>query len=142
MNYIVISDSHGDFSNIELLLKKYPDYTFIHCGDFTKDLDKLIKNKIIFVRGNCDTEGELSKLISTEYGDFFITHGHEYDVKFQFERLYFKAASLDAKYILFGHTHVPYVEEVNNRWFINPGSIRDSKTYVVIKDGVPKLYKI
>ncbi len=46
-----------------------------------------------------------------------------------FERL---AASSRADVIMFGHTHVPYVKEVDGAWFVNVGSVGKPK------DGDPR----
>lgn len=55
-----------------------------------------------------------------------------------FQRL---AASSDADMIVFGHTHKPYVKNVDGVWFVNAGSIGKPKDgdwracYVILSPG-------
>lgn len=84
------------------------------------------KNKIIAVRGNCDSEVDqmvLSFPIMADYNiifwnnkKIFMTHGHIYnkDNPLPME---------DGDILLYGHFHVPMILEKDRKLFINPGSI-------------------
>ena len=100
------------------------------------------KNKIIAVRGNCDTDLDQELLyfpIMSDYKklnvdgyEFFITHGHLYNK--------YHLPPSDKKVILIhGHTHVPCIENTKEYMYLNPGSISDPRqgtphTYMIYKE--------
>ena len=51
-----------------------------------------------------------------------MTHGHRYNVRFNYTSLYYKGLELKADIVLFGHTHVPLNIKENNLIIMNPGS--------------------
>ena len=51
-----------------------------------------------------------------------ITHGDRYGVKYELNNLYYRALEAEVDIALFGHTHIPYMEEVKGIWLFNPGS--------------------
>ena len=84
-------------------------------------------NKIICVRGNCDTEVDQMVLDFPLLSDYsyimadglciFATHGHKYSEK---NPPKLKAGDI----LLCGHTHIPAAEEFGERnWYLNPGSV-------------------
>ncbi len=85
-----------------------------------------IKNEILCVRGNCDTEVDqmvldfsiLSDyaLISIDDVTIFATHGHLVDEQF-LSRLN------DNDILLCGHTHIPACENDGKHIYLNPGSV-------------------
>ncbi|RXM74497.1 phosphodiesterase [Clostridium tetani] len=84
------------------------------------------KNKIIAVRGNCDSEVDqmvLNYPIMSDYSiilynnrRLFLTHGHIYN-KNNLHTI------SNGDVFIYGHTHVPLAERINNIFIINPGSI-------------------
>lgn len=103
-----------------------------------------LKDKILCVRGNCDTEVDQMVLdfpilaeyclISVGKTMIFATHGHK-----------FNTANLppmsDGDILLHGHTHVPKCEKVGNITYINPGSVSIPKEnshhgYLILEDGL------
>ena len=85
------------------------------------------KNKIIAVRGNCDSEVDQMVLefpmmadyavIPTETGIIYATHGHNYNTKTP-------PPLAVGDILLHGHTHVIRAEKFGNEnTYINPGSI-------------------
>ncbi|AVP55473.1 phosphoesterase [Clostridium tetani] len=84
------------------------------------------KNKIIAVRGNCDSEVDqmvLNYPIMSDYSiilynnrRLFLTHGHIYN-KNNLPTI------SNGDVFIYGHTHVPLAERINNIFIINPGSI-------------------
>ncbi|BDR64801.1 phosphodiesterase [Clostridium tetani] len=84
------------------------------------------KNKIIAVRGNCDSEVDqmvLNYPIMSDYSiilynnrRLFLTHGHIYN-KNNLPTI------SNGDVFIYGHTHVPLAKRINNIFIINPGSI-------------------
>lgn len=84
------------------------------------------KDKIIAVRGNCDSEVDqmvLSYPIMSDYSMIylgnkrvFLTHGHIYNID---NPLPMSKGDI----LLHGHFHIPMIEKKDERYFFNPGSI-------------------
>jgi len=101
-----------------------------------------MKQEIICVRGNCDSEVDQMVLefpITADYSTIlienktlFITHGHIYNKD--------NLPKIKDNYILIhGHTHIPTIDIEENFIYINPGSITFPKqgnphTYMVYED--------
>lgn len=103
-----------------------------------------IADKIIAVRGNCDSEVDQMLLdfpITAPYASvllaqqrLFVTHGH----LFNRENLP-PLAPHDA--LIFGHTHLPVAEKQDGVYFFNPGSVSlpkggHSASYGMLNAGV------
>ena len=103
-----------------------------------------IKEKILAVRGNCDTEVDQMVLqfpiladyayISVDGLTLFATHGHNFNTA--------KLPPLaKGDILLHGHTHVPVVEEFGEgNYYINPGSLSipkesSPKSYILYENG-------
>ncbi|MBV4446042.1 metallophosphoesterase [Clostridium tyrobutyricum] len=139
----VISDTHGYNPSIKKIVKIFdnPDL-IIHLGDNVGDVDyirKVYSGKIINVRGNCDfsTDAPSERLEVIGGKRFFITHGHNYNVKYDLLRLKYRAMELKADAALFGHTHISEITCEDGIWLINPGSphlSRDGRNSVAIID--------
>ena len=84
------------------------------------------KDKIIAVRGNCDSEVDqmvLSYPIMSDYSMIylrnkrvFLTHGHIYNIDNPLPMS-------EGDILLYGHFHIPMIEKKDERYFFNPGSI-------------------
>ena len=97
-----------------------------------------LKDKILCVRGNCDTEVDQMVLdfpvladysyIVTDGIEMFATHGHNYNME--------NCKNLgEGTVLLHGHTHVPAVIPFGNKnVYINPGSVS------IPKENSPKSY--
>lgn len=142
---IVVSDTHRDFYSLAKVAERHHDADLmIHLGDGYEDFCRLeglfpeLKRRC--VRGNCDFG--LSKKIQLaeilEYGPacIFYTHGHIYEVKAGLDQLYQTGVDGGANIILYGHTHMPFVDYKNGVHLMNPGSLgqpRDGvSTYGII----------
>ncbi|NOH16131.1 phosphodiesterase [Clostridium cochlearium] len=105
------------------------------------------KNNIIAVRGNCDSEVDqmvLNYAIMSDYSiilynnrRLFLTHGHIYN-KNNLPNIN------DGDVLIYGHTHVPLAEKLNNIFIINPGSITFPKEntpncYGILEDNTFKI---
>lgn len=135
MKYLLISDSHGLLTELGNLKAKYQDYEILHAGDFTIPSDYLDKLGIKYVAGNCDKEGAKELILKTSAGIIYMTHGDRYQVKFGLNRLYYRSLEVNATYVIFGHTHSPLILKEGDITFLNPGSLKDTKTYILLEDG-------
>ena len=102
-----------------------------------------LKDRILCVRGNCDTEVDQMVLpfpILADYaliqaGDrtVFATHGHNHNLD--------KLPPLrQGDILLHGHTHVPKCVDVDGITYMNPGSVSIPKEgsrhgYMILQDG-------
>lgn len=124
----VVSDTHRNNYALDQVLKNIEAAEIlIHLGDNIQDADylkRMFKGKVINVRGNCDIlDSVKSETIEVIDGKkIFITHGHNYDVKYTILNLKYKALEVGADIVLFGHSHVSMIEYEEGIWFINPGS--------------------
>lgn len=144
MKIFVISDIHGSIyylnKALECFIKEEADYILI-LGDILyhgprnplpKDYNpklvakklNLYKNKIIALRGNCDSEVDQILLEFPIMSDFtnlflggkriFATHGHLFTEN--------KLPIGQGDILISGHTHLPLAEK-KNIYIFNPGSI-------------------
>ena len=158
MKLLIISDIHGDKSSLDMALKAFEKEgcdKILILGDLLyhgprndlpdtyapKEVIKalnLIKDKIISVRGNCDTEVDQMVLDFPILADYaylyldgltvFATHGHHHNTNTP-------PPLSDGDILLHGHTHVIKIESFGkNNYYINPGSIS------LPKEGNPKSY--
>ena len=163
MKLLICSDIHGDKECLDLLLQKYREERaekLVILGDVLyhgprNDIPKgyapkaviaalsEIKNEIISVRGNCDTEVDQMVLPFPILSDYsyvlsdglvmLMTHGH----KFSPEN---PPPMAEGTILLGGHTHVLKIEPLDNGcYYVNPGSIslpkeNNPKTYAVYEN--------
>lgn len=162
---LIASDIHGDASTAERLVEIYKasgadkllllgDILYhgprndLPAGYAPKKVIELLnplKNEILAVRGNCDTEVDqmvLSFPILADYAylsldglRIFATHGH----KFNTDSL---PPLAKGDILLHGHTHVPVaIEFGEDNLYINPGSLsipkeNSPKSYILYENGV------
>ncbi len=122
MKILVISDSHlnNDWTKIKV------NYDLIiHAGDHQMSHEWMIKNTDYFVDGNNDYGTIDKEVFEIEGINFVLVHGDKYNVK-QYEHVSPELLTLaqqhNAKILIFGHSHIPLLEEVDNIYFLNPGS--------------------
>ncbi len=129
----VVSDSHGDVYAVKKAVESMGDVDkIIHLGDYCRDAErasKELERDIIYVKGNCDFTYNVDsdKVITMDDKKIFITHGHNYRVKFNYNSLYLKAREIGADIVLFGHTHLAGIFEKDGIIFMNPGSVSRPK---------------
>lgn len=126
----IISDTHGDMKSIDKAipyLKKCD--LIIHAGDNIDDAEYIHYSTdvdIKCVKGNCDLyniDGDYELTFSKGNKNFFVCHGHNYDVKRGVSYLYRFVKDNNIDFVIFGHSHVPVYEVIDNITFINPGSL-------------------
>lgn len=128
---LVVSDSHNKFRILDTVIKKLSKSVtdIIHLGDHCFDMDKYINLyphiNIYRVSGNCDYSEDCPQSLTVDFSGIkiFMCHGHFLGVKSGIERIFYTAKENDAKIALFGHTHFPFLEKLEDVTIMNPGSI-------------------
>ncbi len=125
----VVSDSHNNSKSIEVL-KEYITKAdiLLFLGDGEADILKIkaeFKGPIYAVSGNCDIYSKNPEELVLELMGkrIFMCHGHRYNVKYNYDNIYYKGREVGADIILFGHTHIPMIEESDGIIMMNPGSL-------------------
>lgn len=124
----LISDTHGNWSSIDQAVSIAQNMDmWLHMGDCTPDaeyLQSLVDVPVYGVAGNCDwpTPSILyERIIDVEDHRIFITHGHNYGVRYTQEFIMEAAESQNADIAVYGHTHiVEYL--IGPPVILNPGS--------------------
>jgi putative phosphoesterase len=141
---LVVSDSHGNTSNLKEAMHRHPEVTrVLHCGDGEADVAALATAfpSVSFdaVRGNCDRGGlfPLQRVLRIAGRRIFMTHGHCYGIKYGVGSLLEQGHKDRAEVVLFGHTHHRLIERHEGILLVNPGSIAGrfparTATYVVL----------
>ncbi|MCF0120007.1 MAG: metallophosphoesterase, partial [Oscillospiraceae bacterium] len=127
MKILVLSDSHRNVENIKLAISLTGPDLVLHLGDHITDCATLNlafpQIPVRCVGGNCDRGNHLENdEFVIEGKRFFMTHGHNYGVKFSLKSLVNNAMARGADIVLYGHTHVRHYEEYEGLHILNPGS--------------------
>ena len=149
LRILIMSDSHGRNENVELAIAQVREeigefQMLIHLGDVgdARELESLAGMPCYIVRGNTDYDAKLLNANVIEAGGhrIFATHGHLYQVDMRLDLLRFAALENDCDIAMYGHTHVPYLEEdPDDVTILNPGSISKPRqadhryTYMVME---------
>lgn len=168
MRILFISDIHGITTNLHIIKEEKFDklvvlgdlyYTGLNSNYTNKDINILYvkelleeyKDKLICLRGNCDSDVDIKAsdfpicnnltLIHTDNIDIYCTHGNEYSSE--------KNRKFDGVkgVLIYGHEHTPYIKKDNNMIYINVGSIslpRNSSgpSYCIYEDRTFTIYNI
>ena len=160
MKILIASDVHGDIDAAKRTVDKYKEEAcdkLLLLGDILyhgprNDLPKAyapkevisllngMKENILAVRGNCDTEVDQMVLDFPILADYallsldgitvFATHGHHHNTATP-------PPLSKGDILLHGHTHVLKIQEFGNaNYYVNPGSV------ALPKEGNPKTYAI
>ena len=125
----VISDSHGNRNSISKIKKKISHAeVLIFLGDGENDLNEITEEfhgEVYAVRGNCDFNGKYPEemIIEVKGKKIFMCHGHKYGVKYGYNSIYYRGKELNVDIVVFGHSHIPMIEEYDGLILMNPGSI-------------------
>ena len=163
MKLLFASDIHGDSTTCEELIQIFKTENadmLVLSGDLLyhgprndlpegynpKEVIELlnsVSNKIIAVRGNCDSEVDQMVLDFPMMADYtliyadgikiYVTHGHIYSPQNPLKLS-------DGEIMVSGHTHVLNADRIENKIFLNPGSVsipkeNNPKTYMVYEKG-------
>lgn len=149
LRILIMSDSHGRNENVELAIAQVREeigefQMLIHLGDVgdAREIESLAGVPCYIVRGNTDYDAKLlnANVIGAGGHRIFATHGHLYQVDTRLDLLRFAALENDCDIAMYGHTHVPYLEEApDDVTILNPGSISKPRqadhryTYMVME---------
>ena len=139
---VVTSDSHGKTLNLYNIYKQNRNADmFIHLGDYISDTEKAIQRlgvDVLCVKANGDYNSmlPLQREIIMDKNRILAVHGHIQRVKLSLTRLSFLAQEKNADIVLFGHTHIPLIEN-NGALFVNPGhAYKGQYAVVTIDNGI------
>ena len=126
----IMSDTHGSAEQaLEIIPRMGKIDLLIHLGDYIEDSlilkTKFKELKILSIRGNCDrnSPGDDEIVYQLESYKLFAVHGHQYGVKSNLNKLYYRALELGCNIALYGHTHVPVNIKYEDMLIMNPGSL-------------------
>lgn len=140
MRILVVSDTHHDaYSLRNAILQQPKAEVVIHLGDGADEASEMKLNfpekMFLQVRGNCDWGSQLpvTGQIVLNGTRIFYTHGYSYNVKYGTYNLCAAARAMNAKIVLYGHTHQPEAVYEDGLYVLNPGSLYGSNgTYGII----------
>ena len=112
----------------KVLEKESPIDAMVHLGDVegSEDYIRILTDAPVYmVAGNNDFYTDLpgQAVIDLDGYRAFITHGHGYHVSYSPNRLVAEALHRNAQIAMYGHTHVPHLEQVEGVIVLNPGSL-------------------
>ena len=171
MKILFLSDIHGICNNLEYIDKViqtekinklvvlgdlyYCDQQYINDDKYIYD-KKIVgqflskyRNIIICMRGNCDSDLEVKisnfpvcSSLGILYVDnipIYITHGNVYNK--------YNNNKISNSVLVYGHEHIPYIENHNNMLYINVGSIslprnNNKPTYMIYENKTFTIYDV
>lgn len=142
MKILIVSDSHGNYTNLEKALTDNSDVDMlIHLGDGEREFNRLQEKfgaySYRYVRGNNDRDNyELKQYLDIEGHRILICHGHYFYVRSGVKNLVDDAKANGCDIVFFGHTHRRCSEKRHGITLINPGSLW------LQRDGTPPSYAI
>lgn len=132
MRILVVSDTHGDYKSLAATLKLLGRSVgaVVHLGDGSGDMRSAAHTGVPMppsycIRGNVDSDTSfpLIRRIDAEGKTIIAAHGHRYPLGQGVSCLVRAAKEEGARAFLFGHTHIPYMEDRNGVLVLNPGSL-------------------
>ncbi len=168
MKYLIASDVHGSAFYLKKLVDRFvmekadklillgdiynhgprnpfPDE---YCPSSVSDILNGITDKLIVIKGNCDSAVDTmisnfdfieSAVITTANKSVFLTHGHVYN----------KDAKPKTKFdaVIYGHFHTGFIERLDGCVYANAGSISLPKngtknSYIILDNGALELKEL
>ena len=116
---LIVSDTHGRLNYFKEMLARTgkPD-RLIHLGDSEGQQDEIARLAGCPVDIGCSLVGSEMCI-----RDSFLTHGHRYQVNFGIQTLKEAALLRGADIAMYGHTHVPIINQGRDVTILNPGSL-------------------
>ena len=146
MRILVVSDSHGNNENVKKAIEKAGKIDYlIHLGDVGanyREIETMARVPAYIVAGNTDYIPELKDRLILMFGQhrIYAVHGHREGVSMGLSTLRYNALQNECDIALYGHTHVPYLDEnPDDVTILNPGSVSlprqddHRKTYAIIE---------
>lgn len=141
---IVISDSHGNLSNVKEIIRKEKQIDAVfHLGDMLgqdEELKIMCNCPVYAVRGNCDffSPYSLTDVVTLENNRIFMAHGHTFGVNWGLGTIVDVAREQGCNFVMYGHTHIPDITPCGDVIAMNPGSVTQPRqkgrqpTYIVM----------
>ena len=129
MKILIVSDTHRNHDNLDIVLgQEKPLDLLIHLGDAEgcEDyIEAMAECPVEVVAGNNDFFSSLPYEQEIKIGKYkiFLTHGHYYYVNAGISRIHSEGITRGADIVMFGHTHRPLLERIEDMIILNPGSI-------------------
>ena len=129
MKVFIVSDTHDKHRSLEMALEQVGEIdVFIHLGDIgdgLEHIDAIVDCEKYMIGGNNDFFSSLPREREFLIGNkrVFITHGHKYIKGLNLAGLVEAGRSRGVDIVMFGHTHMPYLERLSDLTLLNPGSI-------------------
>lgn len=126
---LVVSDSHGNNENVKKAIDAADKIDMmIHLGDVGAnypEVEYMCGMPTYIAAGNCDYSGALKERLILTVGKhkIFATHGHRYGVNESLFHLLHVAKENDCDIAMYGHTHIPFLDETGSCTVLNPGSL-------------------
>lgn len=146
--YLVFSDCHGRVEKMLEIIAKYKKEIegLFFLGDSEGSEDQIrnsIQGPTYMVKGNCDWSSQApeSQVVRLHGHTIAMTHGHRQYVNMEIDMLKYWALEREADIVMYGHTHVPFLEQSSRLTVLNPGSISKPRqsghipTYAVLEFG-------
>lgn len=130
MKILIVSDTHGKDENLEQVISmRKPFDCLIHLGDVegSEDYIPVLAEcpTVHMVSGNNDFFSDLPRELEFELEGYkvMITHGHYYYVSLNTGEICRQARARGIDIVMFGHTHKPHLEILEDVTILNPGSL-------------------
>lgn len=127
MEYLIVSDAHGDRGILEKLVADYRGrvQAMFYVGDSELKHDDEVFDALLPVVGNMDRDPMFpdDRLYQEQQVSIYIAHGHLYHTERSLSQLEAAAQAQNANVVLTGHTHQLGAEMIDGILYINPGSI-------------------
>jgi|BioPla2DNA2_1021312.scaffolds.fasta_scaffold26725_3 putative phosphoesterase len=129
MKVLIVSDTHGKNNYLLQTLEKVsPIDLLIHLGDLGGSenfIKSMVNCPVEMISGNNDYFNGLAKDKIIKIGNYsvYLTHGHRYGVYYNTDMIKEAARARQADIVMFGHTHIPMIDLMDDIWAINPGSL-------------------
>jgi len=129
MKILIVSDTHRNHDNLDMVIEQEKPFDLlIHLGDAEgcEDyIEAMAECSVEVVAGNNDFFSSLPYEQEIKIGKYnvFLTHGHYYYVNAGISRIQSEGIARGADIVMFGHTHCPVLERIDDMIILNPGSI-------------------
>ena len=129
MRVLIVSDTHGRHRNFDDALGQAGEIDYlVHLGDVGGEeryYETVCGCPAYVLAGNNDMFSRSLPQMEIRFGKkvAFMAHGHQYFVSHGLEDILREGKRRKADIIMHGHTHKPFVREIDGITVLNPGSL-------------------